>query len=198
MADDYRGYNVLDKWATPSFDAPTRNVIERRLHVIPERRFFAEDEWRLLDAVAARLIPQPDRASPIPMTPWIDQMLADDVGEGFRFDGEPKMQVAWQLGLAGIEAEARRRFGDGFATLEAASQDRVLEAVQRGDVEPSGWPGLNAERFFRHDLLKTVAGVYYAHPDAWSEIGFGGPASPRGYVRLGFDECDPWEAQEAK
>jgi hypothetical protein len=51
--------------------------------------------------------------------------------------------------------------------------------------------------FFRHLLVKTAAGIYYAHPAAWSEIGFGGPASPRGYVRLGFDQRDPWEAKEA-
>ena len=35
-------------------------------------------------------------------------------------------------------------------------------------------------------------------PTAWSEIGWGGPASPRGYVRMDFDERDPWEAAEAK
>jgi hypothetical protein len=38
--------------------------------------------------------------------------------------------------------------------------------------------------------------AYYAHPTAWSEIGWGGPASPRGYVRLDFNERDPWEAAE--
>ena len=47
-------------------------------------------------------------------------------------------------------------------------------------------------------LLKTVVGFYYAHPKAWNEIGFGGPASPRGYVRLGFSERDPWEAKEVR
>ena len=35
-------------------------------------------------------------------------------------------------------------------------------------------------------------------PTAWNEIGFGGPASPRGYVRMDFDRRDPWEAAEAK
>jgi hypothetical protein len=45
-------------------------------------------------------------------------------------------------------------------------------------------------------LVKTVAGYYYSHPAAWSEVGFGGPASPRGYVRIGFNTRDPWEAKE--
>ncbi len=37
----------------------------------------------------------------------------------------------------------------------------------------------------------------YSHPHAWSEIGFGGPANPRGYVRMTFDRRDPWKAAEA-
>jgi hypothetical protein len=43
-----------------------------------------------------------------------------------------------------------------------------------------------------HDIVLA----YYAHPSAWSEIGWGGPASPRGYVRLDFNDRDPWEAVE--
>jgi hypothetical protein len=60
------------------------------------------------------------------------------------------------------------------------------------------WPGLDPQRFFIGVLAKTIAGIYYSHPAAWSEIGFGGPASPRGYVRLGFDQRDPWEAKEPR
>lgn len=198
MAAGYPGYDVLDKWTSPSFDPKTRGVVTRRLHVIPERSFFTEDEWELVEAIMARLIPQPERAAPIPLTPWIDQMLADGKGEGFRFDGAPVMQEAWRRGLAGIQAEAQRRFSRIFAALDPDSQDVTLHAVQRGDVDPEAWPGLEAKRFFSDDLLKAAVGVYYAHPDAWSEIGFGGPASPRGYVRLGFDERDPWEAKEVR
>ena len=41
----------------------------------------------------------------------------------------------------------------------------------------------------------TSRQAYYAHPSAWNEIGFGGPASPRGYVRMDFNRRDPWEAR---
>ncbi len=40
-----------------------------------------------------------------------------------------------------------------------------------------------------------ICGAYYSHPFAWNEIGFGGPASPRGYVRMDFNRRDPWEAE---
>jgi hypothetical protein len=80
----YPGYDVLAKWDSPSFDDITRNVLAHRLDAVPPRRWLTAAEWGLLDAINARLLPQPERAQPIPITPWIDAMLHDDRGEGFR------------------------------------------------------------------------------------------------------------------
>ena len=63
-------------------------------------------------------------------------------------------------------------------------------------MESRYWRDLPAGGFFLHHLLKHVVAVYYAHPAAWSEIGFGGPASPRGYVRLQPNRHDNWEGEE--
>lgn len=194
----YPGYDVLDKWRSPSFNEQTREVIAKRLNDVPPRRFLTLEEWSLLEAIVARLIPQPERERPIPITPWIDEMLAENRGEGFRFEGMPPMREMWRRGLAGIEAEATARSGGSFAALTPDKQDTILSDVQKGDVDAALWHGLSAKHFFAHDLLKTVAGIYYAHPAAWSEIGFGGPASPRGYVRMGADRRDPWEAVEVR
>ncbi len=70
--------------------------------------------------------------------------------------------------------------------------------MQSGEVNGDRWSGLDAKAFFEHRILVDVPALYYAHPKAWSEIGFGGPASPRGYVRLDGDRPDPWEAAEAE
>jgi hypothetical protein len=35
--------------------------------------------------------------------------------------------------------------------------------------------------------------AFYSHPWAWNEIGFGGPAYPRGYLNLGVDAREKWE-----
>lgn len=196
MKTPYPGYDVLAKWNSPSFDGPTREVLAGRLERVPERRYLDAGEWELAEALAARLIPQPERAVPIPVAPWIDDMLLHERGEGFRFEGMPHLRQCWHIGLAAIDAEARRLRGRGFAALETQDQDTVLGAVAAGEVDPANWAGMPAQRFFLNVLLKTVAGIYYAHPEAWSEIGFGGPASPRGYVRLGPGMRDGWEAEE--
>jgi len=192
----YRDYDVLEKWDSPSWNAQTREVVRRRLEEVPERNFLTEDEWSLLEAVVARLMPQPDRAAPVPITPWIDEMLAENHGPGYRYADMPPLREAWRQGLAAIAAEARDRHGVAFAQLTSAQQDALLADIQHERTDGRWWGELPAGGFFSHLLLKEVVSIYYAHPAAWSEIGFGGPASPRGYVRLGFDERDPWEAAE--
>jgi len=97
MSGRYPGYDVLAKRDTPSFNAQTRDVVDRRIQAVPERRFLAADEWALVEAIAARLVPQPDRAEPVPITPWVDAKLADRKGEGFRHDGMPRVADAWRL-----------------------------------------------------------------------------------------------------
>jgi hypothetical protein len=193
----FPGYDVLDKWDSPSWNDQTRAVIKKRLNQVPPRRFLTEDEWEVLSAVCERLLPQPDRPGrAVPITPFIDEKLAKNQGSGYRYEGMPPMREAWRQGLKAIDAEAQARWGGGFRYLPPNQQDAVLRAVQHGDVRSAEWQSLSAPRFFASMLLREAVSVYYAHPAAWNEIGFGGPASPRGYVRLGFDRRDPWEAEE--
>lgn len=190
-------YDALDKWDSPSWNNQTRAVIDKRLHQVPDRRFLTETEWAILSAVCDRLVPQPDRPdSPVPIVPFIDDKLFKNRGDGYRFEEMPPMREAWRRGIEAIDEEARARWGDGFRELPANQQDAVLRAIQHGDVRSAAWQGLPPKRFFASTLLREAVTVYYAHPAAWNEIGFGGPASPRGYVRLGFDRRDPWEAEE--
>jgi hypothetical protein len=190
----YASYDVLAKWDTPSWDDQTREVIRKRLTDIPERRFFSDIEWQTLAAVCDRLLPQPDRSNPVAIVPWIDEKLHHNWGDGFRYDDMPPLRDAWRLGLEGINQEGHHRFGADFRALAGAQQDAVLRAIQTGDVTAQTWASLPPKRFFMAVLLKEVVGEYYAHPAAWNEVGFGGPASPRGYVRLGVNQRDPWEA----
>ena len=183
----YVDYDVLAKWHTPSWDDQTREIIRKRLVEVPERKFFTEVEWQTLESICARLVPQPERSNPIPIVPWIDEKLHHDRRDGFRYDAMPPLREAWRLGLEGIDEESHRQFETPFRLLPETCQNTVLRAIQGGDVHGGVWARLPAQRFFTTVLLKEVVGEYYAHPAAWSEVGFGGPASPRGYVRLGLN-----------
>ena len=45
--------------------------------------------------------------------------------------------------------------------------------------------------------MRAVLSAFYSHPWAWNEIGFGGPAYPRGYARLGAGQRESWEGAPA-
>lgn len=195
----YPDYDVLDRWDGPDWDEPTRAVVRRRLADVPPIRFFTATEVQLLQAVADRLVPQRERPPEqrVPIVPWIDEKLWHDWRDGYRHAALPPLRDAWRAGLAALEETARLLHQRGFTALGDAAQDDVLARVQRGDVpDDAAWARLPAERFFCDVLCLTVVKTYYAHPAAWSEIGYGGPASPRGHVRNWMGGVDPWEPGE--
>ena len=73
----------------------------------------------------------------------------------------------------------------------------ALAAMQSGELRSPAWQGMPSDLFFRLRLAVDIGTAYYSHPHAWSEIGFGGPANPRGYVRMQANRRDPWEPAEA-
>ena len=176
----------------------TRQLVLSRVHDVPTLRFFSADEGRLLDGIVDRLVPQPDRTAEekVPITPWIDKMLHDDDTDGFRKGEMPWDQEVWRQALLGIDQTSRARYERAFLELDAAEQDDVLSAVQGGQADGEVWQALDPAGAF-NKILQEVASVYYAHPAAWAEIGWPGPASKRGYMRTGYGQRDPWQPREA-
>ncbi|MGB6535529.1 MAG: gluconate 2-dehydrogenase subunit 3 family protein [Xanthobacteraceae bacterium] len=200
MADRYPGYDVLTKRNSVSWNEQTRAVIDERLAIDPQKhQFFTDEEWATMCAVCARIVPQPaSRESPAPVAAMVDEKLHGDGGDGYRDARLPPMREAWRRGLAAIDAEAKLAYGRGFHQIGALLQDDLLTAIQNGALHGKHWHDLPPQLFFQKRVLHDIVSAYYAHPAAWNEIGFGGPASPRGYVRMNFDRRDPWEASEAR
>jgi hypothetical protein len=198
MHDRYPGYDVLDKRHTPSWNEVTRRVIDHRLSLPREPNFFTEDEWLTLSAACDRIVPQPRHRPPIPVPALIDHKMSTNKTDGYRHHQLPRMQDAWRRGLHALDQEARTRYGDRFHAISEAEQNELLKKLQQGELNGPAWGDMPSKVFFSERMVHDIVSAYYAHPISWSEIGFGGPASPRGYVRMGFDKRDPWEAVEAK
>ncbi len=195
----YPGYDVLAKRDTPSWNAKTREVIAQRLATPDVPRFFSTEEWEIADAVCRRILPQAGEVDPVSLVALLDAKLLADHGDGFREASMPYMRDAWRRGLVAMDGEAKARHGGrSFAVLTDRERDTLLRSMQDGEVNGDRWAGLDAKAFFERRILVDVPALYYGHPKAWNEIGFGGPASPRGYVRLDGDRLDPWEATEAE
>lgn len=195
----YRGFSTLSQKAF--WDEATRKLVLARIEKIPPIRFFSPDEIQLMTAVCDRILPQDDRDElhKIPIVNSIDERLYEDRLDGYRFDGMPTDQEAHRLGLQGIAEVAQHMFLKSFVDLCPLEQEAVLKTLHDGQP-PAGhnvWERMPVSRYWLL-LVQDVVGSYYAHPFAWDEIGFGGPAYPRGYMRLEGGEPEPWEVNERR
>jgi hypothetical protein len=196
MKDLYPKADVLAQRG--HWDDATRDVIMDRVHNIPDYDYFDEHRRATLLALCDRVIPQGHRPSHkrVPIAPRIDQRCKERIVSGFRFDDMPPDEVAWERGLDGLDQTARAVFGGDFAQVDPAQQDQVLKRINNGDPPGEIWQSMPPKRWWIYIALRQISGIYYAHPYAWNEIGFGGPAYPRGYFALNNGAPEPWEPRE--
>lgn len=187
---DYDVLKHLDEW-----DSHTKEIVRRRMGPFKEQAFFSDWEVRLLMAVISNLVY--DNRQEI--AEWIiyhlDQKMTSEIGESERKKGIPPEKVFVREGLNAIDHVARLRYHKNFVELDDNKQFQILADLQLGKADQiPEW-----SRIPQKDLFKKLSGAivdaYYSHPAVWSEIGYGGPAYPRGYYRIEFGLTDPWEAK---
>lgn len=189
-------YNVLAKRQSPSWNDKTREVVARRLALGSEPKFFTAEEFQTVAALSARIVPQSPSRAAIPVASLVDEKLHHGKHDGYRHAGMPREEEAWRQELKALDSEADLAFGIRFSDLTAEKQDLLLARMQKGELHAPAWGDMRSDTFFKTRMARDLVLAYYSHPAAWSEIGWGGPASPRGYVQIDFNERDPWEAAE--
>lgn len=181
--------------STEHVSAATRAAVQGRLDAPANYapQLLAPKTYALLEAVAARLLPQPDRPDqPIPLAPALDQRLAAGRADGWRYDTLPPDREAFRLGLGGIQEIAQVLFQADFTSLNTEQQDAVLQALAEGHPPGPAWETLDAVRFFE-ELLAELTETYYAHPLAQEEIGYVGLADLPSWTRIGLNEKEDRE-----
>lgn len=195
----YRDFSTMRQKST--WDIATQNVVTERIENVPAIRFFSVEETQLLEAITERVLPQDDRAEDrtIPIVSAIDERLFKNALNGFRYEDMPPDREAYRMGIKAIDEMARQQFGSSFIELAVAHQELILKSLHDGQPDPTHevWKQMPVHRFWAL-LLGDCVNAYYAHPWAWNEIGFGGPAYPRGYMRLENGLPEPWETDEVR
>ena len=194
----YPGYDVMSKRDGLSWNDATRRVIDHRLSVPQAPSYFGAAQWATLVALCARILPQPQDRAAVPLAALLDRQMLESGDAGFRRADMPYAGEAWRRGLDAIASVSLAEHGASFDALEAAAQDALIRRLQQGRFEHPALGAMPAQEFFGQRVMTDIPAIYYAHPASWNEIGFGGPASPRGYVRMAVDRRDGWEAAEAK
>ena len=195
----YAGFSTLDQQAF--WDDATRKLVLERMSKVLPIRFFTTEEARTMGAVFERILPQEDRSPSrrIPLLAGIDDRLFHNRIEGYRYEDMPSDQDAYRLAARAFAEMAQAVHGKPFDELETMDQEKLIQSVhaEKPAAAEETWKGVNLKRFWSL-LVADCCGVYYAHPWSWDEVGFGGPAYPRGYMRLEEGQAEPWEVDEQR
>jgi len=176
------------------WDAVTAGVVLSRLGKPPDVQFFTPAEQAVATVLCDLLLGQ-DSGPRVPVLEFIDARLAGRETDGWRYEDMPEDGQAWRDTLAYLDADADTRCGTAFAAAPEEQQLELIQAVQ--DRGSKDWHGLNAAHVWSL-WTRYACTALYAHPLAWNEIGFSGPAYPRGYKNAGVDKLEPFEVRDAR
>jgi hypothetical protein len=193
MHGRYPDFNVLDE--VDHWDEVTRHLVLERFERVPPIRFFTSEEARTLGVFCDVVMAQ-DREPRIPVLNMVDAKLLAGVLDGFQFDDLPDDRETWRRVAVGLDAAARQHGVGDFATAPHEIQTAVIEAFSNGQLHGQVWDELPPARAWSV-VMRAVLSAFYSHPWAWNEIGFGGPAYPRGYARFGVGQRESWEGAPA-
>ena len=123
----------------------------------------------------------------VPVLALIDSRLAIGETDGWHYDDLPEDG-------AGVAATRWPRstttrataLGRGFAELTPSAAGRAdpgRAGRSRRRRRVARLPGVHVWSLW----TRYACTAFYSHPWAWNEIGFAGPAYPRGYLNLGID-----------
>ena len=186
----YPNYDVLalqDEW-----DDHTREIVKKRLGPF-QFTLLSQWEQEMIKVIAGHLA-YDDRDEVLTwITAHLDQKLNQPFGESQRKPKTPPQKALILDGLKALDHWAKSSHYKAFLHIKTDQQCQLLSSLQLGSLaHEQGWDTALQKALFKK-LLSLVIEAYYSHPWVWSEIGYGGPAYPRGYVRVELGLADPWE-----
>lgn len=194
MIGRYPDYDVLA--SIGEWDAATTQVVQARMDVSLHMTFFRFEEQatirRFCDVVMAQ-----DSEPRVPVAELIDAKLCAGLLDGFQYDDMPDDRDTWRIVLAGLDNVARDRYGVDFAECDISDAEHIVSDFATSNLSGHSWDELNVARAWSL-CQRAILSAFYSHPWAWNEIGFGGPAYPQGYMRLGpLSILEPHETRGA-
>jgi hypothetical protein len=198
MHGRYPDYDVLAE--VEHWDEVTRRVVVDRVERVPPIRFFEPAEAECLNAFCDTVLAQ-DAEPRIPVLAFVDEKLFEGKLDGYQYFDMPDDRDTWRIVARGLDEEARRRGAESYASASAEVRGAICHSFANAELFGGAWAELNVSHAFEV-VMRYAAEAFYSHPWAWNEIGFGGPAYPRGYAAFGsphleHGEAEGWEGREA-
>jgi hypothetical protein len=182
MIGRFPDYDVLA--SVESWDDATREVVLARLDSGSELSFFLAEQVSTVRAFCDVVLAQ-DHEPRVPVVELVDQKLAAGRLDGYQYEDMPDDRETWRLSLRALDALAARWHGESsFAECAPKDQEGIVEQFAQGCLHGAAPEGIDPAHAWEV-CTRMMLEAFYSHPWAWNEIGFGGPAYPQGYMRLG-------------
>lgn len=187
----YPTYDVISE--KNEWDSVTQEVIQNRTHP-REGNVLTHEMKRSLQAYAKSLFPSHVGEQTLSISMILDHRLTEN-----RLKSYPKdsLQSKEEIILHGLEhAEDECVVYDHKPFFQMSDEERLKKILswkhQLG--EESIWTNVTCDLFYT-TLTSELLKIIYSDPSVWSNIGYGGPAYPRGYYAFGPKQFDSWEAK---
>jgi Gluconate 2-dehydrogenase subunit 3 len=188
----FPGFDVLAE--ADAWDPVTAGVVLARVGPQPPLRFFRPAQEAVARPLFDLILDQHQEPR-VPVFEMVDQRLAELATDGWHYGDLPPDPQAWTLSLGALDQDAHQRCGDGFASCPLEAQESLLRAFL--DLGDDTWHGMRADRVWSL-WSRYACTAFYSHPWAWNEIGFPGPAYPRGYKNPGVNAREPFEVEDRR
>ena len=192
MIGRYPDFDVLD--AVDTWDEATKKVVLARLDAPGPLRFFTPAEEPVLRAFCDTALAQ-DCEPRVPVAEMVDSKLADGRLDGYQYADMPDDRDTWRLVLRGLDHTATQGYQSDFPSCTEDQREAIVAQFAQGRLVGGAWDELNVTRAWSV-VMRAALSAFYSHPWAWNEIGFGGPAYPRGFMRLGGPGADGTAVRE--
>ncbi|KQT85466.1 gluconate 2-dehydrogenase subunit 3 family protein [Aurantimonas sp. Leaf443] len=190
-APDYEAFIASDR-VSPRL----RAILEERARpddAAYRPKTMTDRQFETLRAVLSRLIPQ-EGPQPIDLAARLDTMMAQETGNGWRYEALPTDPDAYRGGLDTLDALAFRELGP-------QAGDALLERLQAGEETGGPGPFTAAQmKLWFEELRSDAVRLYVAHPATMARIGYSGignggadGAAFSGFRKVGMDEREPFE-----
>ncbi len=194
MIGRYPDFDVLT--ATDTWDHATKKVVLARLDPPGPMRFFTAEQEPTLRAFCDTVMAQ-DAEPRVPVAEFVDDKLAAGRLDGYQYADMPDDRDTWRITLRGLDHSAVAHGTDNFVAAQLDIRETVVDDFAHARLSGGPWEELSVPRAWSVCMRSILAG-FYSHPWAWNEIGFGGPAYPRGFMRLGpISTTEPFERHGA-
>jgi hypothetical protein len=186
MHGRYPDYDVFDN--SDHWDPVTRELVTARVYDVPQLHFFTPEEAVVLRPFIDVALGQ-DAEPRIPVLEMVDAKLGAGEGDGYRHADMPEDEETWRR-------VARHLHEADFAEIDIDAKLEYVGKLHDGELD---WDDMDSSKAWAV-VMRHALSAFYSHPWAWNEIGFGGPAYPRGYIRMGIGDHrgrEPHEGEEA-